>query len=114
MTSELVLKVLGWVLPILLGPIVYVAANIVLNLTRKIDDLPAIAKQFVVTLIGTAAVGALSALGIAVPPECVALPNEITDACIGVLTGSMVIKGGAAAVTAFVIHAARKSPKYGR
>ena len=107
----ILVKVLSWVVPVLLGPLVYVAARELLNVTRRVDDLPAFAKRIVVTLVGTVLTGALAALGVALPTECVAsfAGSDFTDACAQALTGKTVVQGVTAGLTAMVLHALKKS-----
>lgn len=111
LTSAIVLKVLGWVLPIVLGPLVYVVAREVLNVARRVDDLPPTAKRIVVGIIGTALSAGATATGIAIPTECVALVQGIdfTEACSAALTGKTVVSGLTASIVAIVIHSVKKS-----
>ena len=68
---NLIYPVLGWVLPIVLGPLVYAAARYVLNANLWIDDLPSAFKRVAVVALGLLASAVLNALDIAVPDDCV-------------------------------------------
>jgi ammonia channel protein AmtB len=111
LTSALVLKVLGWVLPVILGPIVYVVAREVLNVARRVDDLPAVAKRIVVGIIGVVMTAAFTAAGVALPTECVAsfAGSDFTEACATALTGKTTVQGVTAALAAMILHALKKS-----
>lgn len=110
------MKVLEWVLPVVLGPIVYYVMRELLNLSAKVDDLPPIAKRFAVVLVGTVITGALSALKLASPEACVALTDAATvaaqgstvSACVAALTAKVPLQGITAALVAMVIHAVKK------
>lgn len=106
---NIALTVLGWVAPIVLAPVVYAMARELLNISRKVDDLPVFAKRLVVTFVGTAIVGTLNVLGVTIPVECAGLPETLTETCAQALTGSTVVKGVAAGLAAMVIHAIKKS-----
>lgn len=113
--TSLIYSILGWVLPIVLGPLVYIVAGEVLNAHRRIDDLPPVFKRIAVVGLGTLIVAVLSALGIALPPECASLPQEVTEACAKVLSEPTVVRGVAAALVAMLLHKLRKAkPDYGR
>lgn len=107
--TALALHVAGWVLPILLGPIVYVVMQQVLNVHRVIDDLPPVFKRGAVAAFGMLLVAVLNTLGVAVPQECVAFPADVIADCAKALSGPTVVRGITAALVAFAIHAARKA-----
>lgn len=111
LTTAIVLKVLGWVLPILLGPLVYALGREILNISQRVDDLPAFAKRIVVGLIGVAMTAAFAAAGVALPTECVAsfAGSDFTDACATALTGKTTVQGVTAALAAMILHALKKS-----
>lgn len=110
------LKVLGWVLPIVLGPVVYVVARELLNLTEKIDDLPAPLKRVAVMFIGTLMSAAFGALSIAMPEACAAIARDVLtpvdealSVCARALTEKVPVQGVTAALVAMVIHKIKKS-----
>lgn len=103
-------SVLGWVLPILLGPIVYVVMREVLNVSRRLDDLSPGVKRILVTIAGTAFAFAIEALGVSLPSECEQIRDGVSEACEAALLGKPFLKGISAAVVAIVIHAVKKSP----
>lgn len=112
MIPAIVLKVLGWALPVLLGPIVYLVAREALNVTRRIDDLPPFVKRIAVSVIGVALTAGFTALGLAVPAECVALTQgaeSVSEACATALTGATTVKGVTAGIAAMILHALKKS-----
>lgn len=102
-------SVLGWVLPILLGPLVYVVMRELLNISHRIDDLPPAFKRILVTIAGTGLAFGVEALGVSLPSECEAIRDGISEACEAALTGKPFIKGVTAAVVAMVLHALKKS-----
>ena len=102
-------SVLGWVLPILLGPLVYVVMREVLNATRRIDDLPPAVKRILVTVAGTALAFGVEALGVSLPSACEDVRNGISEACEAALLGKPFLKGITAAVVAMALHALKKS-----
>lgn len=102
-------SVLGWVLPILLGPLVYVAMRELLNVSRRVDDLPPAAKRLLVTVAGTAFAFGVEALGVSLPSECEQIRDGISKACETALLGKPFIKGVTAAAVAMVLHALKKS-----
>lgn len=106
---DLGVRVLGWVLPVVLGPVVYLFARELLNATRRVDDLPPIAKRASVIALGLLVSALLNAVGVAVPPECFALPNEITSECANALNAPTVVRGISAALVAMLIHAVKKA-----
>lgn len=106
--TTIAITVLGWVLPILLAPLVYFVARELLNVNLAIDNLPPIVKRLAVVALGTLIVAALSAAGVIVPTECVGLPNEFTAECAKALNAPVIVKGVTAALAAFVIHAIKK------
>lgn len=108
--TRFLLPILGWIVPIVLAPLVYVMARELLNAHRRIDDLPPIAKRIAVVLLGTLLVGALNTLGVAVPVECyVGDVFAFTEACVRAINGPTVVRGVTAGLTAMVIHAIKKS-----
>jgi hypothetical protein len=106
--TNIAFTVAGWVLPIVLGPIVYLWARQLLNVTTWVDDLPPIFKRFAVVLLGTLVVAVLNALGIALPPECDTLPQDVTQVCVSALSGSTIVRGVTAALVAMFLHALKK------
>ena len=115
MQSAIVIKVLSWVLPVLLGPIVYYASRELLNVSRRIDDLPPSLKRVVVTLLGMIVSASLGVLGIAAPAECAALLDPaqnaaagIGQACANALGAKVPLQGIVAALTAMLIHRIKK------
>lgn len=107
--TSILYSIAGWALPILLGPIVYIVARQVLNAHYSIDALPPWVKRIAVVALGTLSAAVLSALGVAVPVECVSLPNEVTEACARVLSEPTVVRGLTAGVCAMIVHALKKS-----
>lgn len=103
------LQILGWVIPIILAPVVYLLARLFLNGHRSLDNLPPWLKRAAVLAIGVAVTAALAAAGVAMPAECVAMPEEITDACAQALGGPNVVKGVVAALTAMFLHHLKKA-----
>ena len=102
--------VLGWIVPILLAPLVYAVSREILNASRRIDDLPPAIKRVAVAIIGTLLVGGLNALGVALPAECyVADTFAFTDVCAKALNGPTVVRGVTAAIAAMIIHTIKKS-----
>lgn len=112
MLSALSLKVLGWVLPILLAPIVYALARIMLNAHARIDYLPAWIKRGAVLALGFAVTAILSALGLTVPAECIGLPAEFSEQCAQALSAPTFLKGLTVAVVAMLMHALKKAKPY--
>ena len=112
MLTAFALKVLGWVLPIVLGPVVYYVAREVLNVSRRVDDLPAPLKRVAVVLIAAVVTAVFNALGIVVPEACTALTevsaNASAQACALALTQKVPVQAVTAAVVAMIIHAVKK------
>lgn len=102
-------SVIGWVLPILLGPLVYVAMREVLNVSRKIDDLSPGIKRILVTIAGTGLAFGVEALGVSLPSACEDVRNGVSEACEAALLGKPFLKGVTAAVVAMILHALKKS-----
>ena len=102
-------SVLGWVLPILLGPLVYVAMREILNVSRRIDDLSPGVKRVLVTIAGTGLAFGVEALGVSLPSECENVREGISEACEAALLGKPFLKGVTAAVVAMVMHTIKKS-----
>ena len=102
-------SVLGWVLPILLGPLVYVAMREILNVSRRIDDLSPGVKRVLVTIAGTGLAFGVEALGVSLPSACEDVRNGISEACEAALLGKPFLKGVTAALVAIAIHAIKKS-----
>lgn len=113
MTSLIVFKVLGWVLPVVLGPVVYFVAREVLNVSQRIDDLPPAFKRVAVVLLGGIVTAGLNTLGIAIPEACNALAGTEVGtsaaACAQALGEKVPVQAVTAALVAMVIHAAKKS-----
>ncbi len=105
------MKVLGWVAPLVIGPIVYFASRELLNAAVWIDDLPPAFKRVAVVLVGTIICAVLGVLGVSAPAECSALSNAVGDAqaCAIALTQKVPLQGVTSALVAFVIHAIKKS-----
>lgn len=101
-----VAKLAGWVLPVILGPLVYAASRKLLNVHYTLDALPPTVKRIVVMGVGLAATAALTALGVAVPAEC--LPSAAGD-CLNALATTPVVQGVTAALVAMICHALKKS-----
>ncbi len=108
-------KVLGWVLPVVLGPLVYYVARYALNVSTAVDDLPAPIKRIAVVLIGAGLSAAFAALQVALPGECAALSADVAAAtsgavhsCVAALGTKAPVEGVVAALVAFVIHAIKK------
>ena len=100
-------QVLGWILPVVLGPIVYILAREVLNAHRKIDDLPPAFKRVAVVALGSLVAAVLNVLEIAPPPECVS--DAATEACAQALNVPTVVRGATASAVAMILHALKKS-----
>lgn len=101
--------VLGWVLPMLLGPVVYIVMREILNASRKIDDLPPFAKRLAVAAVGTGLAFAVEQLGLALPVECANAADGISDACATALTAKPFVKGVTAAGVAMILHMLKKA-----
>lgn len=99
-------KILGWVLPLVLGPIVYVVARSALNAHTAIDDLPPILKRIAVGALGIAITVAAQALGVVLPPECV---DAASRECATALNAPAVVQGVTVALVAIIMHALKKS-----
>ena len=109
------IKVLSWVLPVLLAPIVYFAAREVLNAARWIDDLPAPLKRVVVVVLGTIVSASLGVLGITAPAECVSLLDPALNAaagaaqkCAEALGAKTLLQGVTASLGAMLMHRLKK------
>lgn len=87
MTAQLILRVLGFVLPIVLVPVVYASFRFVSNHVGALDALPPWAKKLSVTLLGVALTGLLDLLGVGLPIACGELVanGELTAACLDAL-----------------------------
>lgn len=107
MIDTVILKVIGWVLPVVLGPIVYVLADNALNISKSVDDLPPALKRLAVVIMGTVLAAAFSALGLALPPECQAAYDEV---CARALGTPSVVQGVVAGLVAMAMHYLRKKP----
>ena len=109
--NPIVQAILSWVLPIELGPLVYFAARELLNVSRRIDDLPPLVKRLVVGVLGVLLTSAFTALGVALPPECVELfrVDAVSEACRTALSAPDVLRGVTAALVAIAMHALKKS-----
>lgn len=113
------LKVLEWVLPMVLGPLVYYAARELLNLSAKVDDLPPVLKRVAVVGIGIVITGVFNVLNIVAPEQCVALTGTATaagtdalHACAVALTQKVPVQGVTSGLVAILIHALKKqSPR---
>lgn len=106
MTLAIVLKVIGWILPILLGPIVYIAAKAVLNAHDAIDRLPPIVKRIAVGALGIAVVAITQLLGVNLPAECA---DAATRECAQAINKPEVLQGITAALVAMLLHYFKKS-----
>lgn len=108
------ITVIGWVLPIVLGPLVYAIARSTLNVSNRIDDLPPAIKRLAVVAFGTAVVAIFSALGVTAPETCVAIGNgtvagvDAAQACAVALASKVPVQGVVAALVAMTIHAVKK------
>lgn len=102
-------SVLGWVLPIILGPLVYVAMREVLNVSQRLDDLSPGVKRILVTIAGTGLAFAVEALGVSLPSECEQIREGVSEACEAALLGKPFLKGVTAAVVAMVLHKLKKA-----
>lgn len=109
MKFQIVQVVLGWVLPVVVAPIVYFVARELLNIANRVDDLPPFVKRVAVTAIGVTIVAIFQGLGLALPPECVALPDELPASCVDAINTPGVVKGVVAALVAMLMHALKKS-----
>ena len=114
--TPLMLDVLRWTLPILLGPAVYAMSRDVLNLSTTIDYLPAIAKRGIVVMIGVALSALLAWLHLTTPDACAALTNVSADvmaearhACALALNTKVPLQGLTASGVAMLMHALKKS-----
>lgn len=108
--TGITLHILGWVLPILLGPVVYIVARELLNVTRQVDDLPPLVKRLSVIALSALVVGAFNVLGVALPAECYLEDSvAITTACAQAINAPSVVKAITAALVAFGMHALKKS-----
>lgn len=111
--NAITLKVLSWVLPMILGPIVYYAARELLNAAAWIDNLPPVFKRIAVVGVGTLLTAIFAALGVALPAECASLTEPsvvggVVQACGAALAGKVPVQGIAAGLTAMLIHAIKK------
>ena len=108
--NPIVQTVLGWVLPVVLGPLVYFAARELLNVSRRIDDLPPLVKRFAVVALGTLVAAGLHVLGGAVPLECVTLAEGVlSPECATALNAPTVVRGVTAGLVAMILHYLKKS-----
>lgn len=110
MKLAILTQILGWVLPIVLGPLVYAAARELLNAHRRVDDLPPLLKRLAVVALSALTVATFNVLGVALPPECYA--NEtftLSDACAQAFNAPTVVRSVTAAAVAMIIHAIKKS-----
>lgn len=114
--NALTLQVISWMLPVVLGPLVYVVARWALNVSDNVDALPTTVKRLVVMAIGTALSAGFSYLHLTLPDECATLVNVSADvyvhavnACALALNTKIPLQGLTAAAVAFVIHAIKKS-----
>lgn len=108
--TRFLFPILGWVLPIVLAPLVYIVMREILNAHRKIDDLPPIAKRIAVVGGGTLLVATFNVLGVALPVECyVSDTFAFTESCAKALNTPTVVRGVTAALAAMAIHAIKKS-----
>lgn len=107
MTEFLTAKVLGWILPIILGPLVYVVARQALNVHDTVDNLPPIMKRIAVGAIGLAITVTFQALGVALPAECVT--NATTVDCSQAINTPAVLQGLTAAAVALFLHHLKKA-----
>lgn len=110
----LYIKLLEWVLPIVLGPIVYYVAREVLNVSQRVDDLPPWAKRLAVTAISAVVTTAFGALHLTAPEACAQLAPAADAAanaaqtCINALGDKTVVQAVTAALTAMLVHALKK------
>jgi ABC-type Co2+ transport system permease subunit len=114
-TNALASQVLQWVLPVILGPVVYYIARWALNASDAIDNLPAVVKRAAVVAIGGALTTTLAYLHVDIPSECAALANAGADimtgavhACALALNTKVPLQALTAAAVAFVIHSLKK------
>ena len=105
--QTLIAKIAAWVLPVLLGPLVYLLSRKLLNVHAYVDALPPTTKRIVVAVLGVLVANGFAALGVAAPAEC--LPNAAGD-CLAALATTPVLQGLAAAAVAMVCHALKKAP----
>lgn len=101
------LTVVGWVLPILLGPIVYFAGQALLNGSQKIDDLPPAFKRIAIVVLSSVLVAIFNAAGVTVPVECQGT-EVVVDACVKAINAPAVLKALTAAAVAFLMHFLKK------
>lgn len=113
--NPIIIKVLSWVLPVVLGPLVYYASRELLNVSHRIDDLPPAIKRIAVVIIGTVVSASLGVLGIAAPAECAALLDPAANIAVGMgqkcaeaLTAKVPLQGITAGLAAMIIHAIKK------
>lgn len=113
--NVLTAQVLKWVLPMILGPVVYYLGRYLLNLSNAIDDLPPAVKRIAIVAIAGALTSGLAWLHIDVPSECQALVNVSADimagaahACAAALNTKVPLQALTAAAVAFVIHEIKK------
>lgn len=108
------MKMLEWVLPVVLGPIVYYVAREILNASTRIDDLPAPIKRVAVVLIGGVVTAVFGALHLVAPEACVALTDSATvashavGACAAALGEKVPVQGVTAAIVAMIVHNIKK------
>lgn len=112
------MKMLEWVLPVVLGPIVYYVAREILNVSARIDDLPAPIKRVAVFAISGVVTATFGALHLVAPEACTALTDSATvasnavGACAAALTQKVPVQAVTGAVVAMIVHAIKKeSPR---
>jgi len=108
--NAIAMKVLGWVLPMVLGPIVYVVSRELLNLSQRVDDLPPFFKRCVVIAISVIVSAVFGALKLTAPAECINISDAVgaAQACAVALSAKVPLQGVVAALVAFAIHAVKK------
>jgi hypothetical protein len=109
------LKLLEWVLPVVLGPLVYYVAREVLNASERLDALPPVAKRVAVVALGTVVSAVFGALKLTAPEACVALTDatvaagsDALHACAVALSAKVPLQGVTAGLVAMVVHAIKK------
>lgn len=120
MTDALAIRLLGWLLPLVLVPVVYVVFRWVTNHIDLLDRLPAGVKRIAVTLFGMAATTILSKIGIAMPLACEGLwVGDLSAACLEALNEQGWQNGLATAIAgvfvglgAMGLHYLRKKPPH--
>jgi hypothetical protein len=114
--NPIALQALRWILPVVLGPIVYKLGRYALNVSDKIDCLPATVKRLAIMAIGTALSTLFTYLHLTLPAECASLVNVSADimvgatrACAEALNLQVPLQGLTAAAVAMVIHRIKMS-----